>query len=174
MNPLKLSALILATTALVTGCGSQRSLSVTPGTRLTTITRPEPTRQTVPSFTMALQSPAPVRAPAPCPGCIGVGYDSETSLQVELTALDGFIGQVALSVSGLPPGITLAAPVPPVALNTGNAPSIQVIPVQLYVLPGVAPGAYSFTIVGASSSAAVNLPVVLTITSPASAAWRAQ
>ena len=85
-----------------------------------------------------------------------------------------------MTVSGLPAGIVLLpslTPIAPVELNVGNQPAIQVINVDLYVLPGVKPGGYNFSIVGtptkgADSAQALTLPATLVVTSGAQATWR--
>jgi hypothetical protein len=169
-------SIALCAVLAITGCGVPRQVTVMPGNRLATNTEPNP--QAAPSFTMTAQPASPVQAPSPCPGCIGVGYNSDATMQVELASA-GFIGTVNLSVSGLPTGVVLASPIAPVALNVGDAPAVQVIPVNLYVLPGAAPGSYPFTIVGSpapgsNSTAVVTIPLVLTVTSGASTAWSAQ
>lgn len=174
---LNLSVLVLSISA-ITGCGSQRSITLTQATRLADSGPSEPTAKAAPSFTMTAQ-PGSVKAPLPAPvGAIGVGYDSDASISVELTSVN-FIGQVNLSLSDLPSGVTPASPVAPVSLDFGGAPAVQVIPVELYVLPSVLSGSYSFSVIGtpapgSNSTAAVTTPLVLTVTSAASAAWSAQ
>jgi hypothetical protein len=103
-----------------------------------------------------------------------VGYDNAVSLPLQLTST-GFIGQVSLSIAGLPATVFITQAPAPVSLNVGGAPAIQVVNVPLYVLPGATPGSYPLTIVGtplpgAYPTAPVRLPVTLTITS----AWGAQ
>jgi hypothetical protein len=127
---------------------------------------------------MELQKPATVQAPPACQGCIGVGYDNAVSLPLQLTST-GFIGQVSLSVAGLPATVFMPQAPAPVSLNVFGAPAIQVVNVPLYILPAATPGTYPLTIVGtplpgANSTAPVSLPVTLTITSAVDAAWRAQ
>jgi hypothetical protein len=119
-----------------------------------------------------------VQAPAACPGCVGLVYDSAVVIPVQLRSTEGFIGKVALSVAG-PSGVLTppAWALPPVALNYGNAPDMQVVNVELYVMPGVAAGSYQLTLTatplpGANYTSPVALPVVLTVTSGPDAAWR--
>jgi hypothetical protein len=174
-----LQATLILSISVIVGCGSPRSLSVSPGTRLAATTQPEPTPREQPSFTMEIQEPANVQTPLPCPGCIGVGYDNSVSLPLQLTSTGGFIGRVTLSVSGLPADVFMPQALAPVSLNVGNGAANQLVNVNLYVMPGVTPGSYPLTIVGtplpgANSTAPVSLPVTLTITSGVDAAWRAQ
>jgi hypothetical protein len=178
VQPMAKLILISAFVCLIAGCGSPRTVTVVPGTRLTATTPSEPSAQTAPTFTMALQNPATVQAPPPCEGCIGEAYDNAVSLPVQLTS-SGFIGQVSLTVSGLPSTVFMPQSLAPVPLDLGDAPAGQVVSLQLYVLPGAAPGSYPFKVVatplpGANSIAPVSLPVTLTITSAVNAAWRAE
>lgn len=161
----------------ITGCGVSRQVSVTPGNRVPATTPSEPSTQAAPSFKMSVQTASPVKAPLPAPsGAIGVGYSSEATVAVEL-ASSGFIGTVNVSLSGLPAGVTLASPVSPVLLNVGGGAANQAIPVELYVSPGTLPGSYQFSVIGTPSANSnsltpVQIPVTLTVTSGASAAWK--
>jgi hypothetical protein len=151
---------VLVSSIVITGCGSPRSLSVAPGARLAT-------PADSPAFTMSIQQPAVVDAPPPCAGCIGEGYDSTVSVPVLLTST-GYSGPVQLSVAGLPASVAFVqTPIAPVTLAYGEP---QTVDVRVYVLPGAASGSYGFTV----SAANVTMPVALTVTSSASAAWRAQ
>jgi hypothetical protein len=137
----------------ITGCGSPRVLSVTPGTHLAS-------PADSPAFTMTVAQPESVQAPAPCDSpCIGEGYDSTVSVPVVLTST-GYSGPVQLSVSGLPAAVAFVqGPIAPVTLVYGEP---QTVNVKVYVLPGAAAGSYEFT-VGATNG--IMLPVTLTITS---------
>jgi hypothetical protein len=115
-------------------------------------------------------------------GGIGVGYDNYVSLLVTLTSVNEFSGQVSLSVAGLPEGVVTSStlfsqPIPPVALGFGNSPSVVVVSIGIYVMPGVAPGTYSFSttgtpLAGSNNPAPVMLPATLTVTSGGSGAWQ--
>jgi predicted small lipoprotein YifL len=145
----------------ITGCGSPRSLSVTPAARLAATTQQ-------PAFTMTVQEPATVSAPPPCAGCIGEGYDATVSVPVVLTST-GYSGPVQLSIAGLPAAVAFVqGPIPPVTLVYGEP---QTVNVNVYVLPGATPGSYEFTV---SATNGPTMPVALTITSAASAAWRSR
>jgi hypothetical protein len=128
-------------------------------------------------------TPASVQTPpASYIGGIGVGYDNYVSLPVTLTSVNGFSGKVNLSVADLPEGVVTSSalfsqPIPPVALDIGNSPAVEVVSIGIYVMPGVAPGTYSFSITGSplagsNNSAPVTLPATLTVTSGGSAAWQ--
>ena len=154
-------AALLAIVA-ITGCGSPRSLSVAPGTRLAATADS-------PAFTMTVQQPGNVQAPPACDGCIGEGYDSTVSVPVLLTST-GYSGPVQLSIAGLSAAVAFVQqPIPPVTLADGEP---QTINVKVYVLPGAAPGSYEFTV--NSSPVTPAMPVTLTVTSGAVAAWSAQ
>lgn len=147
-----LSALL--TIAAITGCGSRRTLSVAPGTHLAS-------PADAPAFTMTVQQPANVQAPAACEStCIGEGYDSSVSLSIVLTST-GYSGPVTLSVSGLPAAVAFVQePIPPATLTYGQS---QTVKVKLYVFPGAAAGSYDFTLSAANGT--VSAPVTLSITS---------
>jgi hypothetical protein len=163
-------------TSFVTGCASPHVAYIIPGS-------PSPTHTTELScFTMAA-TPASVQTPpASYIGGIGVGYDNYVSLPVTLTSVNGFSGQVSLSVAGLPEGVVTSSalfsqPIPPVALDFGNSPAVEVVSIGIYVMPGVAPGTYSFSITGfplagSNNAAPVILPATLTVTSGGGGAWQ--
>ena len=91
----------------------------------------------------------------------------DRSVQFQLVDLSAAVG---IFVPDLPA---------PIALDYAGAPSVVVANLQLFAMPGLAPGEYQFTLTatplaGSNSAPAVSLPVVLTVTSGAQAAWEVQ
>jgi hypothetical protein len=162
--------------SFVTGCASPQVAYIIPGSS-------SPTHATeLSTFTMTA-TPASVQTPpASNIGGIGVGYDTYVSLLVTLTSVNEFSGQVSLSVAGLPEGIVTSStlfsqPIPPVALDFGNSPNVVIVSIGIYVMPGAAPGTYSFSITGSplagsNNPAPVMLPATVTVTRGGSGAWQ--
>jgi hypothetical protein len=173
---LALYGFLSLTSSFVTGCASSHVAYILSES-------PSPTQSTeLSSFTMAA-TPASVQTPpASYIGGTGVGYDNYVALSITLTSVNGFSGRVSLSVAGLPEDVVTSSalfsqPIPPVALDFGNSPAVEVVSIGIYVMPGVAPGTYSFSIAGSplagsNNAAPVMLPATLTVTSGGSGAWQ--
>lgn len=86
------------------------------------------------------------------------GNTGATSVVVTPTA--GFSGNVSLSCSGAPAGVSCAFPTPSVALNGGPATAA----LNLTVSSAVLPGTYTFTVAGTSGSSVRNATLTLTVT----------
>ena len=171
-------AALTAAIVAITGCAVPRTVTVTPAV-IPQHHAPAPSpKPSSARFTLAATNPAAVNAPASCDSCVGVGYSSDVSIPVEITA-EAFVGQVALSMAGLPSTVIAPSTLEPapIALGYGNAGTEASATVQLYVAPGAAPGIYPFSVVGtpvtgSNSTEPESLPLFLTITSAASAGWQ--
>jgi hypothetical protein len=149
---------------LVTGCASPHQATISPGAP---VAASQPSA--APGFNLAVQEPAAVQAPPPCPGCIGLGYDGYAALTVTVTST-AYSGPIQISIAGLPAAVALVpTPIPQVTLNYGTPLTVSL---TVYVLPSAEPGTYGFTVTALGQSpVAQTMPAVLTVTSGDSA-WR--
>jgi hypothetical protein len=158
--------------SFVTGCASPQVAYMSPGS-------PAPTNaKDLFTFTMAA-TPASVQTPpASYIGGIGVGYDSYISLPVTLTSVYGFSGQVSLSA---PRGCEVERIVftadPPVALDFGNSPSVEVVSIGIYVMPVVLREPIASVLLDFRWRAPITptpaiIPATLAMTSGGSRAWQ--
>lgn len=105
---------------------------------------------TAPDFSVAA-SPATATAPA----------GATTTFTVDVRAINGFAGDVALSLSGLPSGQATWSFAP--ATVTGGAGTAQL---TLTTSASLAPGTYSLTATGTSGALVHTAKVALTVTAP--------
>ena len=109
-------------------------------------------------FTGCGASPQPDFSISASPSSLGVLKGNNGSSTINLTALNGFSGSVALSVSGCPPGATCSF-TPPAVTPTGSS--------ALNIATGTASaGSYSLTVTGTSGTLTHSTPVALTIQPP--------
>lgn len=94
------------------------------------------------------------------PGTVTVGQGTTSYAYGYVQRLYGFSGNVALSASGLPSGVTASFSPNPI---TGSNTSFSI---QLQAGASVAPGQYPVTITGVSGSQTVTAPLTLVIASP--------
>jgi subtilase family serine protease len=88
---------------------------------------------------------------------LSLGQGSSTSTYVSVNGLYGFNGSVALSVSGLPNGVTAL---------WGPNPTTSSTTLYLYATNSVTPGSYPLTITGTSGTSTATAPLTMTVAVP--------
>jgi probable HAF family extracellular repeat protein len=106
---------------------------------------------------MITVSPAADFSIAASPSSVVIKQGSAAATTVSATALNGFAGPIALSISGLPKGMTAAFS--PLAVSGGGSS-------KLTIDSGIAaPGTYELAVTGTSGVLVHSTPISLTITS---------
>jgi len=109
--------------------------------------------------TVTVTVPAPDFSLSASPSVLSVAQGGRGTSTLTVSPLNGFMGSVSLSASGLPSGVTAAFSPASVA---GSGSSV----LTLLVGAGVPPGNYSVTVIGVSGSLTRTTAVYLTVTPP--------
>jgi hypothetical protein len=107
-------------------------------------------------------TPGPDFSIAATPGTVTASPGSSSSpTTVSITALNGFSGNVTVSLTGLPPGAT-TSPTQPFTVAAGATRAVTIdVPVTVF------PGSVSLVVNGASGALAHSVSLVLNVSSPA-------
>ncbi len=132
-----------------------------PGTYSIAINGPGNGQSTAATVSVTISAPAHVTLTA-SPAAITVSAGSSGSTKVTSTLSNGFSAAVALSVTGLPSGVTAT-----LAPTSFSAPGSGTSTVTLTAASNAAPGTYNVTINGPGSSLSTAATVSVTISAPA-------
>ena len=151
--------------ASVTGTGSAQAVITTtagapPGSYPLTITGTSGSVTHSAPATLVIQPPADFTVSA-TPSTRSVAAGSATTYSVGIASVNGFTGDVALSLAGLPASVGTASFTPSSVAGAGTS--------QLSVATsaGAPPGSYPLTITGTSGSVTHSIPATLVIQPPA-------
>jgi hypothetical protein len=150
------------TPAVVSGSGSAQldvttAVGLAPGSYLLTLTGTSGSTSRSAYATLVIPAP-PNFTVAASPTSRTVPAGDTTTYTVTVGALNGFAGNVALSLAGLPAGVGSSAFSP---TTVGGAGSSQLTITTLATAP---PGAYPLTVTGTSGSLSHAVTVTLTVT----------
>ncbi|MDP9052713.1 MAG: RICIN domain-containing protein, partial [Acidobacteriota bacterium] len=107
-------------------------------------------------FVITLSSPAPTFTLAPSPSTLPVKQGTSAPDTITVTDLNGFSGNVTLSVSGLPAGMTA---------SIGPNPTTTSSVLTFTAATSAAVGTYNITVNGVSSSLTASTTISLVVTS---------
>jgi len=133
--------------------------TLAPGTYPLTITGSSGTTTRTAAVSL-LVTPPPDFAVTATPSSLTVVVGATGAATVGVSSLNGFAGDVALSVAGPPSGVGSAAVTPAVVSAAGTAQ------LSVSVLPTAPPGSYPLTVTGSSGSTTHTAPVTLVVPAP--------